>query len=238
MSEKIEVILVDIGSSSIKSAEVINGDISPSRTWDSLRELADSYPEHPLAISSVQKNEPELCQLFPDAFILNSHTKLPITLNYDTPETLGPDRIALAVGAYYLFPGENNLICDLGTCMTIDFVDKDGVFQGGIISPGLTMRMKAMSHYTKSLPDISSEWNDLKERREGKTTRESLLNGSLTGLDRELNSVIETFRGDFTSLNVILTGGDSHFFESRIKAHIFAGSKIVQTGLYRIWNYQ
>ncbi len=240
MSEKIEVILVDLGSTLIKSAEVIDGEIQNRKTWDDIGLLKGHYSETPVIISSVRKDLDQLKNLFPEkgSIILNHETTLPITLDYRTPETLGPDRIALAVGANELFPNKNNLIIDLGTCMTIDIVDSEGTFHGGIISPGLTMRMKSMAQFTKSLPDISNEWQEIDSKNYGKTTKESLLSGSFNAMIHEINSTLETLNKDFASINIILTGGDAKFFESRIKAHIFAGSKIVEIGLYRIWKYQ
>ena len=71
-----------------------------------------------------------------------------------------------------------------------------------------------------------------------KPQRKVLRSGAFNGLLNEINATIETIRTDFASINIILTGGDAKFFESRLKAHIFAGSKIVEIGLYRIWKYQ
>lgn len=240
MPEKIEVVLVDLGSTSIKSAEVIEGEILNHQTWNTIEEVKTHYPDHSVIVSSVRKNLSELKQLFKsDRNIVLSHeTKLPIQLDYKTPETLGPDRIALSAGANHLFPNDNNLIIDLGTCATMDVVDSDAVFRGGIISPGLRMRMRAMSEFTSSLPDISSEWQEIEVGDYGKTTKESLLRGSYHAMINEINATIEAFSSDFASINIILTGGDAKSFESRIKAHIFVGSKIVEIGLYRIWKYQ
>ncbi len=237
MSEKLEVILVDIGNSSIKTTEVIDGAFSHTQTWQNLDEILAKYPNTPFMISSVRKISPERLGRG-DALLLSHKTPLPITIDYKTPETLGADRIAAAVGAAEVFPGKNNLVIDLGTCMTIDLIDAAGVFRGGIISPGLTMRMKAMANYTDQLPDISSEWKVIQSNELGKSTKECLLSGSFWGIINEINGIIRTLEKDFTSLNTILTGGDAHFFESKLKAHIFAGSKIVQKGLYRIWKYQ
>ncbi len=240
MSEKIEVILVDLGSTVIKSAEAIDGEIQNRKTWDTIDSLKKHYSGLPVIISSVRKNLSELEDLFPEkeSIVLSHKTSLPIKLDYKTPETLGPDRIALSVGAHHIFPEENNLIIDLGTCATLDLVDRNGTFRGGIISPGLKMRMKAMAQFTKSLPDISEEWESIKKVDYGTTTKESLLCGSFHAMIHEIQSTIQTLNKDFASINIILTGGDAKFFESRIKAHIFAGSKIVEIGLYRIWKYQ
>ncbi|WP_421763568.1 type III pantothenate kinase [Ekhidna sp.] len=234
--KEIEVILVDIGNSSIKITEVIQGEFGETQKLDNLLELANSYDQIPLMISSVTNIDLKVFGSR-DVKLLSYNSPMPITLDYETPETLGPDRIAAAVGANELFPKNNNLIVDLGTCMTIDLVDKSAVFRGGIISPGLKMRMTAMAKFTDKLPDISSEFGEINFNVLGKSTKECLYSGSLGGILNEINGVVRTLSKDFTSLNTIITGGDAHFFESKLKAHIFAGSKIVQKGLYRIWKY-
>lgn len=238
MDEDIEVILVDVGNTQIKTAEVIRGEIGATRLWSSLDALEDNYPSRlPFVICSTRKFELEV---FNDRMTktLTHDIPLPIRLDYETPETLGTDRIAAAVGAMDLFPNENSLIIDLGTCMTIDFVDSKGVFRGGVISPGLKMRMKSMAHYTSNLPDVWKEWTGINSYIIGKSTKQCLINGSYWGMLHEINGIIRRFEKDFTTFKVILSGGDTIFFESNLKNHTFAGSKIVQTGLYRIWKYQ
>lgn len=235
MDEKIEVILIDVGNTLIKSVEVIEGNFQNWKTWEGLDELNAFYPiSIPAMITSVGTFED---QIFSERkhTVLTSTTDLPISLDYKTPETLGADRIAAAVGAWTLFPNENSLVIDVGTCITIDLINSEGVFKGGAISPGLRMRMKAMANYTSQLPDISMIWEEIDLNMVGKSSKECLLSGSFFGIVHELNGAVETFTQDFTSINVILTGGDAHFFESKLKATIFACSKIVQTGLYSIW---
>ncbi len=237
MDEKIEVILIDVGNSSVKTTEVMNGKFVNTKVWsESISSVIAHYHSLPMIISSVKKLSSEL--LDDNITVLSHLSKLPIKLDYDTPDTLGADRIAAAVGAMEMFPAENNLIIDLGTCMTIDLIEKDGIFRGGVIAPGLKMRMKSMAHFTDKLPDISAEWENIKSGELGKSTKQCLFSGSYWGIIHEINGVLQTLRHDFTSLNTILTGGDAYFFESKLKAHIFAGSKIVQRGLYRIWKYQ
>ena len=237
MKDKPEVILVDVGNSAIKTTEVVNQTFQQMRTWkEDLSVVLEAYRDYPLVISSVREKGLELDS---DRVLFLTHeTNLPIQLEYETPETLGADRIAAAAGAHYLFPSEHNLIVDLGTCMTIDLITKEGVFKGGVISPGLKMRMKAMAEYTDQLPDISAEWESISSEVIGKTTIQCLYSGSFCCILHEINCVLKTLEKDFTSLNMIITGGDAHYFESSLKAHIFAGSKIVQEGLYRIWKHQ
>lgn len=83
---------------------------------------------------------------------LSPQLPLPIRNGYTTPETLGEDRLAAAVGAASLYPGRNLLIVDFGTAITIDQVSADGVFRGGNISPGVQMRFRALHDYTAALP--------------------------------------------------------------------------------------
>ena len=232
MKGKIEVILVDIGNTQIKSAEVIDENIGPVRTFAKFSELLEAYPENTqMMISSTRSERIRSHRLT----FLDHATPLPIRSAYTTPETLGMDRIAAAVGAYELYPNQNSLIIDMGTCITMDLITEGGEFMGGIISPGLKMRMKAMSHYTDNLPDISPTWEEHSLQILGASTDQCLLAGSFGGVVNEIEGVINKLDKDFTSINVILTGGDAHYFESKVKAHIFAGSKIVLTGLYRIW---
>jgi len=232
MVGNIEVVLIDIGNTSIKSAEVSNGTIQEIRNWTTLRELKDEYSSNTDFMVCSTRSE---MVTMDKAQVLNYQTSLPITLEYKTLETLGADRIAAAVGAIELFPKTNCLVIDLGTCITMDLVTQDGVFKGGIISPGLQMRMKSMAQFTENLPDISSMWQELPQNALGKSTYECLLAGAYGGIVNEIKGVLDRLSKDFTSINVILTGGDAVHFESKVKAHIFAGSKIVLTGLYRVW---
>jgi type III pantothenate kinase len=235
MDEKIEVILLDIGNTRSKSEEVKNGNFQNYKTWENLEELNSYYSiEVPFIVSSVRNFDKKI---FSERaiIILDHNTKMPINLKYKTPETLGSDRIAAAVGAWSLFPNQHCLVIDIGTCITVDFIDAKSNFHGGIIAPGFMMRMKSMADYTNQLPDISQNWENIDLKLLGKSTKECLLSGSFYGIVNELNGIIDEITKDFTSINVILTGGDAHYFESRLKAPIFAGSKIVQIGLYWIW---
>jgi len=83
---------------------------------------------------------------------LNHQTKLPFSNKYLTPKTLGVDRLALVAGAKGQFPNKNVLIIDAGSCITLDFLNQDGTYFGGDISPGIEMRYKAVNHYTANLP--------------------------------------------------------------------------------------
>ena len=80
---------------------------------------------------------------------------MPIRNVYRTPQTLGRDRLAAAVGATVLFPGRNVLIVDFGTAVTIDLVTADATYRGGCISPGVQLRFGALHDHTAALPLVS-----------------------------------------------------------------------------------
>jgi type III pantothenate kinase len=173
----------------------------------------------------------------PSSFLqLSSETPLPIQLNYNTPTTLGLDRIAAAVGAATEFENQGSLIVDLGTCVTYDWVSELSVFKGGAIAPGLRMRLKAMHKMTGKLPDLELRIAD-DPVFPGLSTAESMKTGALWGIIHEINGYISLLKEEYDNLNVILTGGDASFFESRIKAPIFVRPEIILSGLNRIVLY-
>ncbi|GIR12158.1 MAG: hypothetical protein CM15mP23_07330 [Cryomorphaceae bacterium] len=77
---------------------------------------------------------------------------MPFKTSYNSPKTLGSDRLALIAGAVSVFPNRPVLIIDAGTCITFDFVDSKKNHLGGSISPGLQMRLNALKSQTSALP--------------------------------------------------------------------------------------
>ena len=171
-------------------------------------------------------------------WVLDAQTSVPIRKDYETPHTLGADRVAAAVGATTLFPEEACLVLDLGTCLTADLVDRNTTFRGGLIAPGLQMRLRAMHEQTARLPLIDwpgqePDWPELTAR----STRQAMLSGVLNGLAFELNGIMETYRRSWPGLAVLLCGGDAPTFESRLKPPIFVVPELVLIGLNRILNH-
>lgn len=188
-------------------------------------------------IISSSANISDNLQMTTHYFLKMSHqVNLPIKINYKTPETLGTDRIALAVGANTLCPNKNCLIISAGTCITIDLIDQNNTYQGGIISPGLTIRLQSLHTFTDKLPLLN-----LKKEGNfpiiGKTTKESMESGIYNGAFAEINATIDNFRLNFEDLTVLLTGGDMKMFELNTKNKIFAEQNLQAIGLNRILNY-
>ena len=107
-------------------------------------------------ISSVVNYSREIIDylgsLYSPCIELDHSTPIPLENRYLTPETLGYDRIAAAVGAYTICPGKNVLVIDAGTAITYDIVTAKGEFLGGNISQGVEIRFKSLNKYTNRLP--------------------------------------------------------------------------------------
>jgi type III pantothenate kinase len=150
----------------------------------------------------------------------NAEMTTGIQNHYLTPNTLGLDRLAGVIGANNLYPRKNNLIIDGGTCITYDYVDADANYSGGSISPGLNMRYKALNEYTDALPLLNedAEFNT----GSGNDTASAITSGVQNGIKYELTGFIESYKTGINELNIILTGGDSIFFDTLLKNSIFA----------------
>lgn len=163
---------------------------------------------------------------------LSAQTALPVSNRYKTPETLGADRIAAAAGAHYFFPGRNCLVFDAGTSITHEYIDSGGNYHGGGISPGLTMKFRALHTFTQRLPLVQRIEDGFPLT--GQTTEESIRSGVLAGTVAELNGFIQAYTEKAADLVVILCGGDAGFFESHLKGRIFVIPELVLIGLHRI----
>ena len=115
-----------------------------------------------------------------DTVDINCRTTMPLKINYRTPETLGADRIAAAMGAFDLYGGKPILVADIGSAATYDMVTADGQYLGGNISPGLGMRLRALNSFTARLPLVDAY--DGPTALFGADTREALRSGAVYGV--------------------------------------------------------
>ena len=173
-----------------------------------------------------------LKEIFKNIIFFTQKTYIPIKNLYKTPQTLGKDRLAAVVGAWSLFENENILIFDAGTALTIDFINKKGEYLGGNISPGLSLRYKALNLFTGNLPELIPDSNF--EQVIGNTTNSAITAGVQNGIFYECKTYIEKFSAQYENLKVIFTGGDTIFFENKFKKNIFAEENLVLIGLNKI----
>ena len=168
-------------------------------------------------------------------FIQISHTTpLPVVNKYQTPHTLGIDRLVVAAGSTIVYPNTARLIIDAGTCITYDFVNTENEYLGGAISPGLQLRYKALNDYTAKLPYLQTE--DINYFI-GKNTNESIQSGVINGIVAEIDNIIDHYKKDYSDLTIILTGGDTVFLAKRLKNIIFANPNFLSESLNYIYQY-
>lgn len=171
-------------------------------------------------ISSVNPYSETLANLIPadiEVIKLNYLLPLPIRNLYQTPQTLGMDRVAVAVGATVLYPSANRLIIDAGTCITYDFVDAKDAYYGGSISLGLQMRFRALHEFTAKLPLFSQ--SDYKGGSSfiGDSTQAAIASGVVNGFVKEIEGFIELHAEKFGELQVVFCGGDAAFLSPKVK---------------------
>ena len=164
----------------------------------------------------------------------NHLTPIPVKNNYNTPETLGKDRLAAIIGAAYLKPAGNILVIDAGTAITYDFIDAQNTYHGGNIAPGIELRLRALSEFTKKLPyvKIKTESPFL-----GNNTETAINSGVLYGMVFEIDGYIDTLKKKYPDLSTFLTGGSIIYFDTKLKNTIFAEKFLVLIGLNRILKY-
>lgn len=166
---------------------------------------------------------------------LTHETPMPITLGYRTPQTLGRDRIATAVGAWSIAQGGDVLVIDAGTAITYDLVTADGCFVGGNIAPGLGLRFKSLHEHTGRLPLVDADGDTPVM---GYDTQTAIRSGVLLGLLGEIRSCIATLKMSHPGLTVFLTGGDGSLLHSRLgEEGVIYQEHLAAEGLNRIYLY-
>ena len=235
-------LVLDLGNSFGKIAVCQGTNVLESAVYEKItnREIAYFNARYDglkgVIISSVVNDSREMVDylgmLFDSCIELDHHTPIPLINRYRTPDTLGFDRIAAAVGAYTIYPEKNVLVIDAGTAITYDLVTGGGEYLGGNISPGMAIRFKALNKYTNRLPllEPSTEEPPLL----GSSTKEAIQSGIINGILFELDGFIRDVSRLHPELKVVLTGGDAKYFEGKLKSSIFVDLNLNLIGLNRI----
>jgi type III pantothenate kinase len=202
-----------------------------------IKKLHRKYSFSRVILSTVRSSLPPFYKYLDRSFktVLLSH-KTPQAFKslYKTPKTIGKDRIAAVSGAIDMFPKQNCLIFDIGTCMTADFVDKKAIYHGGNISPGIDLRLKSMHHFTSALPLVKGSF---KNKILGLSTKSALQNGAIYGIVLEIEALAKRIEREFGKINVILTGGDASSFGDLVECKKFVVPNLVLMGLNATLNY-
>ena len=213
------------------------GIFSPNGLLENV-EIVENY-DNAIAFLNAQNIDKAISNSFDETEIIPSFNlikfdydfKLPFINKYQTPNTLGIDRIAAVTAVSLSFKNQNTLVFNAGTCLTIEFLNENNEYLGGNISPGLHMRLKAMNTFTQKLP-LSTIENIITNM--GNSTLSALANGAYYGMLNEIEGYINYYNSQYNQLNVVLCGGDTIHFDKQLKTKIFAQPNLVLEGLYQI----
>jgi len=198
----------------------------------SLNDLINTHQPKAGILSAVARYTDDVERLLQEqlaVFVkLDANTSLPLMNAYSSPEPLGVDRLAIAVGAQAAYPDKNILAVSLGTCVTYNFVQKNRAFRGGAISPGLRMRLRSMHEWTDKLPEVEPEGEVLLL---GYDTATCMRSGAIYGMASEIDGMVHACAEQYSDFNAVLTGGDMPLFANKLKSKIFADPDLLLKGL-------
>ncbi len=223
-------LIIDIGNTALKASWADGITLGKTFRYQGERmiefifSLLEKEKPEVMVISSARnfsnQNITRLKQMCDSLVIVDNE----ILEHYSLPDCLTPDRAASIIAAKYLFKGRGCTIFDFGTTMSIDFISKEGEYEGGNISVGCRTRFKALNRYTKNLPLVE---NPFEIEISGKNIQSSIASGVITGIMFE----IEGYLGRYPENVAVFTGGDAIYFAKRMKNSIFVVCNLVLMGL-------
>jgi type III pantothenate kinase len=152
-----------------------------------------------------------------------------IKINIKNKQQLGSDRIANAIGVKKF---HNCLVLDFGTATTFDVI-KNGVYEGGVIAPGVELSIKNLSKATALLPIVDLNLN---QKNYGKNTKEALNAGFIWGYEGLVNNIInKIISKNKIKYKIILTGGYANFFKKMIKKNTIVDQDITVKGISNVY---
>ena len=167
---------------------------------------------------------------------LNHSTPLDMTVGYLTPETLGADRLAAALGALVVAGDKRPLlVSDIGTAVTFDYLSTGRHYMGGNIAPGIDLRLRALAAFTDALPAVNVEGGDIPLW--GRTTAEAMRSGAVRGLAAELAYYHAAAGSDALA---VITGGSAELLvnENILTFDFIHDPYLVHKGLFSLINHE
>ena len=237
------ILTIDIGNTRAKYAVFEDEKLIETSVFnpynDDLKDITTKYSQLKKVILSSVGGKIEEClnQLKNHEVItLSGETPLPFKLKYEDKSKVGSDRLVAVAAAMAEKPNQNNLIIDIGTCITYDILTSDNYHLCGPISPGINLRFKAMNDHTVKLPLCKPSMDDINIICD--STEDCLHSGVIGGISYEIEGFIKAYSNIYKDLNVFIIGGDNIFFENKLKNCIFADANFTFNGLRYILNYQ
>ncbi|MBR1706008.1 MAG: type III pantothenate kinase [Bacteroidales bacterium] len=147
-----------------------------------------------------------------------------LLLSHSLPSYISYDRAASILAVRYLFKGMGCTVVDMGTTLTVDFIDADGLYRGGNISLGCRTRFKALNRYARALPLVNIPEDPAPV---GLSASSSIESGVVSGIKFEIEGYLDLHPENIA----VFTGGDANYFAKRMKSSIFVICNLVMMGL-------
>jgi type III pantothenate kinase len=231
-------LIIDLGNTQIKyfvfddNRDIDTRTVSYDHWENTLTQLQREYPLiEKCIVSDVNRSITADLQraLVPLPVILcSADLRLPFKTLYAPSHQLGADRVALLAACTLEYPNQNVLVIDLGSCITYDILDREGLHHGGAISPGYRMRYNAMHSFSGLLPALEPKKT---AQFFGTNTESAMHSGVSQGIISEIQTAISYYEAKFDFLTIILTGGDAQMLPKPLKNSIFAHSNFLAKGL-------
>lgn len=243
-------LLLDIGNSEIKAAISDNKGViihsikrmpyDKNKIDKSLDTLYSDYTDKKFDAAGISvvdsKLKVPLSDFISDKFckkIVFADIELNCGLNFRYEKTLGADRVAAVISAYFNYGNfENILIVDFGTATTYSMLTGD-TFLGGLITPGIYLSYDALINNT-ALPrvELKAKYNILNSR-----TEDAIRSGILLSANKSFEGIVTEFEKQYNELTVIATGGGSSLMKKITDKITISDDNLVLKGILQILNY-
>jgi type III pantothenate kinase len=159
--------------------------------------------------------------------VIGEDIPLPMTCWVDEPEKVGTDRVVSAAAAYAVAQ-DAVVVADFGTAITIDLVDANGIFKGGVICPGFEISAKALKENTAQLPNIKVT---RPKAPYGKNTADAINCGLYYSIVGALQEVIRRYAEEIgkwpqtviTGAGAKVVAGDCDFIDNHVPNLVLKG---------------
>ena len=234
-SYKDTTLVIDAGNTRIKIGVFKNEALVEvirfgNEEWNDLKSFLLEYRFTNSVVSSVRSDKDTrwILQMLQNPISFNGSQELLLKHVYQTPETLGSDRLSNVLAASKLATS-SALVIDIGTCIKFDVIDQNKCYLGGSISPGINLRYKSLHDYTCLLPLLNDDSN---APIIGDSTESCMHSGVMQGIQGEINHFVSYYVARYQDLTIFVTGGDAHCFDIDSKNNIFVEQNLTLYGLY------
>lgn len=242
------LLTLDIGNTNIKAGVFKGEDLEYHFIFVNITILKSFLKKHAISSIAISSVAPEKTKLIIEELsvsynfkpiIINNDCKFNLKIDYNTPETLGIDRICSAEGAFNLcgnslIAGTCLLTIDFGTATTINIVKYPNIFAGGLIAPGINTMFKSLTTQTSQLPDLTIDnYNFII----GDDTHSSIASGiinSAVGLIEKVVSYLNNL-DDCSNLIIYATGGMADKLQKFLSNKIIYDEFLVLRGIRSLY---